>query len=250
MNGEFVLPATLEVLENVLNHEDEVIVVINGTNDGSASVVKGIQSFWELKNSAPSLMLLNSEKGLGAALARGIESANGEFIVLSADDLPFGLSDWKAVSELASPVHLAIGSKGHPESIVDRSMARKLVSGFFAIMRKLVLGSGVKDTQGTFFINGNWAKRFVVESMESGFMWTTHLTVYAERIGLDVVEVPIALDQAHGKHATRVQLGDLFDGARGLFRLKKQLNWMENENLAILLPETLTTGFPPPRDID
>ena len=246
MNGEKTLPHSLKTLSKFLNANDEVIVVVNGSTDRSIELLAEISRTWKLEPGLPDLIVETSEQGLGQALLKGIKVARGAFLILSADDLPFGISDWEAASNLKLPAHLVIGSKGHPLSVVDRTISRRIVTAIFGILRRVILGTRVQDTQGTFLVNGAWIKEFVNESTESGFMWTTHLTLFAEKNDLLVIEVPVKLSDSHGSHGTRVKISDLIDGVYGLFRVRSSVksSLRKNNNLAASYP--VHEPFPPP----
>ena len=247
MNGEKILMRTLQNLGKHLTAEDEVVVVVNGSTDRSLELVKEIARNWQELPGLPALVVEESGRGLGLALAQGVRSASGHFFILSADDLPFGISDWEATAKLKQPAHLVIGSKGHPLSIVDRSISRRIVTSIFGILRRVILGTKVQDTQGTFLVSGAWIKEFVDESAESGFMWTTHLTLFAERNDLLVVEVPVTLSETHGSHGTRVKISDLIDGVYGLLRVRSSVKSSprRDNNLAASYP--VYEPFPPPQ---
>jgi glycosyltransferase involved in cell wall biosynthesis len=249
MNGEKTLPKSLQTLSTYLTVNDEVIVVVNGSTDGSLELLEETAHSWKKQPGLPDLVVETSGQGLGLALLRGIESSRGEFLILSADDLPFGISDWEAASNLEQPAHLIIGSKGHHLSVVNRTISRRIVTSIFGVLRRLVLGTRIQDTQGTFLVNGNWIREFLGESTENGFMWTTHLTIFAEKNGLSVREVPVVLTETHGSHGTRVKISDLIDGVYGLFRVRSSVKSAvkRKNNLAITYP--VNKPFPPPQEV-
>jgi glycosyltransferase involved in cell wall biosynthesis len=247
MNGEKTLPKTLQTLSTYLTANDEVIVIVNGSTDRSLELLEETTQTWKNEPGSPELVVGTSGQGLGLALLHGIEKARGQFLILSADDLPFGVSDWEAASNLEQPAHLIIGSKGHQLSVVNRTISRRMVTSIFGMLRRVILGTRIQDTQGTFLVNGNWIKEFLGESRENGFMWTTHLTIFAEKNGLLVREVPVKLTESHGSHGTRVKISDLIDGVYGLFRVRSSVksSLKRKDNLALKYP--VHEPFPPPQ---
>jgi hypothetical protein len=67
------------------------------------------------------------------------------------------------------------------------------MSGGFRLLRRILLGDTVGDTQGTFYVDGSWARAFAAHSHESGLLWTTELVAAARAKNLSVREVPVTL---------------------------------------------------------
>jgi hypothetical protein len=204
-NGEGVLGASLDTLAGRLTAEDELVVVENGSTDGTTALLESIAATWS--HPVP-LTVLHSEPGLGNALRTGVLASRGRRVLLTADDLPFGFSDLDGFAELPADAVVAVGSKAHPASRVDRSWRREVQSGVFRWLRRALLHSAVGDSQGTIWVDGSWARSFAVVSRESGLMWTVELVLAAEQQGLDVWEVPVTLSEAHDTRASRFRVRD------------------------------------------
>src|SRR5690606_31800145 len=113
----------------------EIIVVENGSDDDTWDLLERLQKTWE----APTrLVVLRSERGIGAAYRAGVAASRGDRVLLTADDLPFGTSDVEAVLACRSLPGFAIGSKAHPRSRVRRGPARRVATRIFRIARRLV----------------------------------------------------------------------------------------------------------------
>lgn len=204
-NGEGVLPATLEALGGRLGADDELIVVENGSTDGTAALLQRLSASWE---HPVRLVVLTSEPGLGNALRTGVLASRGEHVLLTADDLPFGFSDLDGFHALPDEAVVAVGSKAHPASQVDRSWRREAQSRVFRSLRRALLHSAVGDSQGTIWVDGPWVRSFALVSRETGLMWTVELVLAAEQQGVDVWEVPVRLSDAHDTRASRFRVRD------------------------------------------
>lgn len=226
-NGESVIAGTLIRLYSTLTTDDEVIVVVNGSTDKTFDRATDFAS--TVTSAGPVIRITKSEKGLGCAYQSGVLEAKGRFIVLTADDLPFGFSDWDSTSKLTIPSAIAIGSKAHKESQVHRSFLRSLLSRIFLVARRILLKSHVGDTQGTFFLQGEWVKDFARKTTVTDYMWTTYLVSYAESIGLTPLEVPVELDQTHGDHGTRIGIVDILQSFVSLVTLRKHIKTWTKE---------------------
>lgn len=215
-NGEDVLTATLDRLAGRLTGEDELIVVENGSTDQTTALLESIAESW---THVVPLTVLHSEAGLGNALRTGVLASRGDRVLLTADDLPFGFSDLDGFADLPADAVVAVGSKAHPGSRVDRSWRREAQSGVFRWLRRALLHSVVGDSQGTIWVDGHWARSFAAVSRETGLMWTVELVLAAEQQGVDVWEVPVALTESHDAGASRFRLRDARIAVREIMSL-------------------------------
>jgi GT2 family glycosyltransferase len=104
LNGEELLPMCLESLKTQTVRDHEVIVVDNGSADGSLRL---------LAEQYPHVRVLPLEKnyGFAAAVNRGIESATGEFICLLNNDIELD-PHWMEALHEALLEHPEAGSCG------------------------------------------------------------------------------------------------------------------------------------------
>jgi dolichyl-phosphate beta-glucosyltransferase len=221
-NSAATIEATLRTLATTLDGRSvEIVVVQNGSTDGTSDLLSTVQATWAHKH--VSLVVIDSDKGLGHAYRTGIAASHGERVVLTADDLPFGFDDLEASDALDAVAHpIVIGSKGHRNSVVERGGLRALLSAGFWLLRRSILGMRTLDPQGTFIIAGDWARQVVAELTEPGYLVTTELCYLAERSGIEPVEVPVRLSAAHGAHRSRVKPGDVWRMGAGLVGIRRR----------------------------
>lgn len=204
-NGESVIAGTISEIEKNLSSKDEIIVVENGSTDETKRVLSEILGSW---TSNVRLKILVSDPGLGNALRVGVMASESKRLLITADDLPFGISDLLEFRMLSPETVLAIGSKAHPKSSVNRTSSRELQSSVFKILRKAFLQSKIGDSQGTLWVEGAWARTFAILSRETGLMWTTEMVFAAEQQGLDIAEVPVKLVDRHASVESRFSYKD------------------------------------------
>ncbi len=218
-DGESVVRDTIEALAAAIGPDDEIVVVENGSTDRTTEVLESISRDWTHECR---LTVMHSERGLGTALRTGVLASRSDRLLLTADDLPFGTGDLSRFRALPSDTVLAIGSKAHPDSDVQRSRRRTLQSRVFRHMREALLHSHVGDSQGTIWVDGTWCRMFAAFSREPGLMWTTELVMAAEIQGIPVTEVPVSLSERHDAVTSRFSFADAARGLRGIVRLALQ----------------------------
>lgn len=201
----------------------EIIVVENGSTDDTWMRCRRLADRWSVPTVA--FIHLQSEKGMGNALRAGVRASRGSSVLLTADDLPFGFDDLDHFDRLAvtgahTPPPMLIGSKAHPESVVERSALRSILTGGFSMLRSAILGMRTHDPQGTLIVDGRLVRELARSAVEPGFLFTTELVYLAERLGLQPIEVPVRLRASHADHQSRVSAGDMASMALGLIRLR------------------------------
>ena len=220
-NQEAVLPDTVpRLVARLRDHPgSEVLLVENGSTDGSMAVCVALAAV--LDSPVVRVQAATAARGLGHALRRGMELARGDVIVLTAADLPFGFSDLDAYLATRPAPMLAIGSKAHPQSRVTASRLRQLMSGMFRVLRLLILGLRVGDSQGTILIQSALVRRILPYLRCGGFLITTEVVYAAQRAGAVAVELPIVYTA--GGASTVSPLRDSTRMAFGLLSLRRRL---------------------------
>jgi glycosyltransferase involved in cell wall biosynthesis len=224
-NEEAVLADTAKAIAVRLEDHpgSEVILVENGSTDRSPELVEELAA--ALSGPNVSVIAAHSAKGYGNAMRHGIDLANGDLLVITAADLPFGFSDLDAGLARQPRPALMIGSKAHPDSLVEVSAKRKLMSVGFRLLRRFALGLDVGDSQGTILIDRALAARLRPHLASADFFFSTELVALASRSGVAPVELPV--DYRNPRPGSTVR--PLHDGlrmARAVFELRPRLEVM------------------------
>jgi dolichyl-phosphate beta-glucosyltransferase len=219
-NSAAVIQNSLEEIAKRLTDLDgEIIVAENGSGDGTIEILAGVAARWP--GTGPALRVITTARGLGNALREGIAASTGRVVVFTADDLPFGFDELDATERMGFPAGtVVVGSKAHPESVVQRSLVRTTLTGGLRLLRRVALGMRTADPQGTFVMDGRWVRSLTPDLEENGFLVTTEIAFAAELGGLTVTEVPVRLRESG--HRTRIRVGDVVDMFTGTLALRRR----------------------------
>jgi len=131
------LQKTIEIL---LEHfsEAEIIVI----NDGSQDKTKEIKDIFGNR-----IVYLENEKnqGKGFSLRRGFKEANGQYLIFTDDDLPYGVESIEnALRELKKGTEVVIGER---HDFYNDKLFKKLLRPFLYLFLKILFGLHYFDTQ-------------------------------------------------------------------------------------------------------
>jgi glycosyltransferase involved in cell wall biosynthesis len=196
----------------------QVVIVENGSIDNTWDVINSIDS----SNLPFSLVRTRSEKGLGNAIRKGLENVITDFVLITADDLPFGFSDIDGYRKSFSAHEIAIGSKAHPDTDGDRSLSREIMSTVFRTLRRIIVGVNLGDTQGTIMGQSSVICPISSQTHQTGYLMTTEFLAIATRAKRSIIEIPVQYRHAlRGSNIKVVE--DSISMLKGLFEVRRQL---------------------------
>jgi dolichyl-phosphate beta-glucosyltransferase len=191
-NEERRLPQTLPRVVDFLSAQEyaaEVLVVDDGSTDGTAGVVQ------EIADGVPFVRLIeNQHRGKGYAVKTGVMSSQGEYIFLCDADLSMPIEE---VSNFLPPTledyDVAIGSREvEGARRYDEPDLRHLMGRVFNTLVRLLAVRGFQDTQAGFkcFRRVAAHEMFPYQTMD-GFGFDVEILFIAQKRGYRIVEVPI-----------------------------------------------------------
>jgi glycosyltransferase involved in cell wall biosynthesis len=181
----------IEVLDR-LDRPFEVIVVCDGSSDGTAACARGIRDDRLVVLSYP----LN--QGKGHAVWHGLEHASGRLVGWLDADLdvhPSMILDAARVFEVEA-IDAVVGSKRHSDSSVSYPAIRRVYSAAFQLLVRLLFRVNVRDTQ----VGAKLFRREMLDTVAPLLLvkrWAFDLEVLAvgAEFGFDRIhEAPIALE--------------------------------------------------------
>ena len=182
----------------------EVIVVDDGSRDGTARVVE------EFAKASACLRLVKDpgNRGKGYAVRHGMLEAKGEWILYTDADLSTPITEIEKLCRAASEkgAKVAIGSRALDRSLVEvhQPALRELSGRAFNLVMRAVTGLPFRDTQCGFkLFRADAAREIFSRQKQEGFSFDVEDLLIAKKLGLRAVEVPVRWANVEG---TKVRL--------------------------------------------
>jgi dolichol-phosphate mannosyltransferase len=193
-NIEALVRASAEVLARAAPAGFRILIVDDGSPDGTGSIADGLCAEHEWLQ----VLHRHSKGGIGPAYLAGFSHAlqAGAGYVLEMDsDFSHDPADLaRLLAAVAGGADLALGSRYVPGGgVSDWGLVRRKVSEWGSTYARWVLGLKVRDLTGGF----KCFRREVLEAIHfdsvrsRGYAFQVELTYRAVRAGFEVVEVPI-----------------------------------------------------------
>lgn len=190
---ESVIERNIEIVCALLNGKIpfEVLPVDDGSKDGTAEAIRRA-AVREPLHVHPVYLAVNA--GKGNALKRGFAASRGSHVLLLDADLDLSPVRVTTFFDIMADkkAHIVIGSKRHPDSVIDYPWHRRLASGvYFAIVRLLV-GLPISDTQTGMKLFTREALAWAFDRMlVKTFAFDLEVLSIAHAKGYSVAEAPI-----------------------------------------------------------
>ena len=175
----------------------ELVIVDDGSKDHTQHHAREVA----LEHTEPGrgevhVVTYDRNGGKGYAVRYGAACTRGKFVAfLDADlDLHPRLLARLLRMQADSGADIVIGSKRHPDSVVDYPTERKLYSGVYYHLCRTLFGLPVRDTQtGIKLLRGTFARTVLPTLTVNRFAFDLEMLVVAHRLGLSIVEAPVDL---------------------------------------------------------
>lgn len=216
-NEERRLPNALEKIRKYLHDRapetrTEVLVVDDGSNDSTASIVRKWQLEW------PELRLISNGKnrGKGYSVRNGMLQARGRTALFTDADLSAPIEETRKLLDALRTADIAIGSRAIDRSLitVHQSALRERAGMIFNGFVRFITGVPFRDTQCGFKAFVVDRSRIIFEQQRiQRFGFDPEILFLAKRHGLRTVEVPVrwANDPATKVHVASDSVAMFFD---------------------------------------
>ncbi len=222
-NEEKRLPSALSAILAHLSggawRSTEVLVVDDGSTDGTVAVVEGYA------RSQPCVRLLKNprNRGKGYSVRHGMLEARGDWILFTDADLSAPIEELDKLLAAAKErgAEIAIGSRAVDRSliVVHQSIFRETAGRLFNVIVRLLTGLPFHDTQCGFkLFRASAARQVFSKQRLERFGFDPEVLFIARRKGLRAVEAPVRWSHAEG---TKVRMfGDSLNMFLDLFRIR------------------------------
>ncbi len=225
-NGGDEIVANVDVIrravaDGIPGADVELIVVSDGSIDGTAERL--LESRGE-----QGIRVLHYDRNLGKgyAVKAGALAAHAEWIALVDADLDLDPGSIPSYLEAArrEGLDLAIGSKRHPDSVVQYPRSRRAASWCYQQLNRVLFRLDVRDTQvGLKVFSRRVADDVLPLLLVKRFAFDLELLAVAKSLGYDRIrELPVRLDYrfAGSGVGSLAVLGALWDTAAIFYRLR------------------------------
>jgi glycosyltransferase involved in cell wall biosynthesis len=215
-NEEPRLPASLARIAAYIRasgRETEVIVVDDGSRDGTASAAESFRS------KIPRLRVISNgeNRGKGYSVRHGMLEAQGRIVLFTDADLSAPIEEADKLLAALETHDIAFGSRALDRSLIEihQSRFREFAGIVFNWMVRLCLGLPFVDTQCGFKAYRREKCRIIFEQQRiERFGFDPELLYLARHHGLSAVEIPV-----RWAHSSATKVSVLRDSARMFFEV-------------------------------
>ena len=210
------LPQALPALIGAMNSLDrsyEILIVENGSTDGSAAIAGAVAG------DAPVSVLSLQVADYGGAMHHGFSHSTGDWVVNF--DIDYFSADFLRKVVTSGEFDIVIGSKRDPGSEDRRPMVRRLATLVFNLLLRSILGSRVSDTHGMKAFRRELVDDLAPLVVSRKDLYDTELVIRAERAGYRITEVPVIVEELRTARSSLVKR--VPRTIAGLFRIRKLL---------------------------
>lgn len=169
----------------------EVIVVDDGSRDDTLAVAHSLAA----DEARLKVAWLGRNRGKGAAVRRGVEVAERQWVLFSDADLSTPIEEVLRLAKAVEGGHeIAIGSRDVAESDIERHQPwyREAMGRTFNRIVQALAMPGISDTQCGFkLFSAEAAKRSFARMTIEGFAFDVEVLFIARRLGYTIAEVGV-----------------------------------------------------------
>ena len=188
-----ILKTLNSIYEYFQNENFEIIIVDDGSNDNTTSFIENKK---ESIGENIKIISYQPNKGKGYAVKKGIEKAQGKFILFTDADNSTPIEEFKKLlTALKNNNDIAIGSRylSNSDIKIKQNIFRILIGRLGNLLIQLLLVKKVKDTQCGFKLFKNEvAKNIFKKQTINRWGFDMEILTIAQILDYKIVEVPVS----------------------------------------------------------
>jgi dolichol-phosphate mannosyltransferase len=202
----------------------EVIIVDDGSPDGTLEVAKQLQNVWGADHIV--LKPRAGKLGLGTAYVHGLQFATGNFVIIMDADFshhPKFIPEMVRIQK-ETDADIVTGTRyasreGIRGGVYGWDLFRKFTSRTANLIADVMLMPGVSDLTGSFRLYRKSVLEKVISSTQSkGYSFQMEMMVRAKAMGYKVAECPITfVDRLYGE--SKLGGSEIVEYLKGVFNL-------------------------------
>ncbi|KPJ63441.1 MAG: hypothetical protein AMS15_00365 [Planctomycetes bacterium DG_23] len=173
----------------------EIIIINDGSGDATESIARDFCEGGESGAEARRFITYSINQGKGFAVSRGVENAQGQYLLICDADGSIPPSELKKFLPFAEEGYaLVVGSRAVPgaRGLVDQPLVRRILGRAFSLLVATLVVRMVKDTQCGFkLLEARAARKIFSLITIKGFAFDVEMLYLARKMGLAVKEVPV-----------------------------------------------------------
>jgi dolichyl-phosphate beta-glucosyltransferase len=203
--GTRLVSGLQQLMAGISPDDTEILVVDDGSTDDTAEVARCELTSWPQS----SVVSLGRNCGKGAAVKAGVIRARGDVIAYIDADMAADPRDLAALVRALDDCHVAVGSRAHGDSVVDKRGARRaIMNRTFGMLVASMTQLPYMDTQCGFkAFKSSIAKILFHGSRVERFAFDVEVLDLATRLGLRTKEVPVRWADIAGSHVRPIRDG-------------------------------------------
>jgi dolichyl-phosphate beta-glucosyltransferase len=172
-----------------VSEDYEIIVVDDGSNDGTRKIVE------EITDKRVKLVGYERNQGKGHAIKLGLYHATGQIAFLIDSDSEIQAKDLTNYVDALESADFVIGSKRHPLSTVRTPAGRRFLSLGFNVLERLLTGVHATDTQAGLKAARSTALYQVLPLLSvKRYAFDAELLAVASLFDFKIKELPVNID--------------------------------------------------------
>jgi len=199
----------------------ELIVIDDGSSDDTYEKAS------EISKKYPDLIIVKKNPfnlGKGRALKKALRYVNGDYVVFLDADMDLHPIQVQALFDIMrlDNADIVIGSKMHPNSIVNYPFQRRMISLVYYFLVRMLFNLSCHDTQtGLKLFKAEVLRRVFPRILVKKFAFDLEVLVNASHLGYRIAEAPIVLNsqRRYGRIGLRAIFTTLWDTLAVFYRM-------------------------------